>query len=123
MQSLETKSSRPSPKSFETETRPETFEIETRPETFETETWKNGSRDWDQVSRLHHCHIVSIYQINFSFFMSSINGRYILLVRQYSFLWNISKVAHQFSESQFLNQQFLNFLSETSSGCYTGRLV
>jgi len=33
MQSLETKSSRPRPKSFETETRPE------------TETPKNGSRD------------------------------------------------------------------------------
>jgi len=52
MQSLETKSSRPRPKSFETET-------ETRPETFETETSKNGSRDAsrdrDQVSRLHHC--------------------------------------------------------------------
>jgi len=49
MQSLETKSSRPRPKSFETETRPETFE---------TETWRNGSqdttRDQDQVSRLHH---------------------------------------------------------------------
>jgi len=49
MQSLETKSSRPRPKSFETETRPETFE---------TETSKNGSRDAsrdrDQVSRLHH---------------------------------------------------------------------
>jgi len=29
MQSLETKSSRPRPKSFETETRPETFETET----------------------------------------------------------------------------------------------
>ena len=43
MQSLQTKSSRP--KSFETETRPETLE---------TETPKNGSRDRDQVSRLHH---------------------------------------------------------------------
>jgi len=43
MQSLETKSSRPRPKLFETKTRPETFE---------TETWKNG------VSRLHHCHCV-----------------------------------------------------------------
>jgi len=56
MQSLETKSSRPRPKSFETETRPETFE---------TETSKNGyrdlSRDRDQrVSRLHHCLIVLI---------------------------------------------------------------
>jgi len=48
MQSLETKSSRPRPKSFETETRPETFE---------TETPRNGSRDLDQVSRLHHCFI------------------------------------------------------------------
>jgi len=52
MQSLETKSSRPRPKSFKTET-------ETRPETFETETSKNGSRDAsrdrDQVSRLHRC--------------------------------------------------------------------
>ena len=52
MQSLETKSSRPRPKFFETETRPETFETE-------TETSKNGSRDAsrdrDQVSRLHHC--------------------------------------------------------------------
>jgi len=40
MQSLETKSSKLRPKSFETET-------ETRPETFETETEtpKNGSRD------------------------------------------------------------------------------
>jgi len=51
MQSLETKSSRPRPKSFETETRPETFETE-------TDTWKNGSRDTsrdrDQVSRRHH---------------------------------------------------------------------
>jgi len=50
MQSLETKTSRPRPKSFETVTRPETFE---------TETPKNGSRDAsrdrDQVSRLHHC--------------------------------------------------------------------
>jgi len=45
MQSLETKSSRPRPKSFETETRPETFE---------TETSRNVSRDRDQVSRLHH---------------------------------------------------------------------
>jgi len=35
MQSLETKSSRPRPKSFETETK-------TRPETFETETSKTG---------------------------------------------------------------------------------
>jgi len=33
---------------------PLTFETETRPETFETETSKNGSRDRDQVSRLHH---------------------------------------------------------------------
>jgi len=51
MQSLETKSSRPRTKCFETES-------ETRPETFETETSKNGSRDEsrdrDQVSRLHH---------------------------------------------------------------------
>jgi len=30
------------------------FETWTRPETFETETHKNGSRDRDQVSRLHH---------------------------------------------------------------------
>jgi len=36
MQSLETKSLRPIPKSFE------------------TETPKNGSRDRDQLSRLHH---------------------------------------------------------------------
>jgi len=28
-----------------------------RPETFETETCKNESRDRDQVSRLHHCHL------------------------------------------------------------------
>jgi len=52
MQSLETKSSRPRPKSFETETRLETFETETK-------TSKNGSRDAsgdrDQVPRLHHC--------------------------------------------------------------------
>ena len=51
MQSLETKSSRPRPKSFETERRPNTFDTE-------TETSKNGSRDasrdGDQVSRLHH---------------------------------------------------------------------
>jgi len=47
MQSLETKSSRPRPKSFETETRPETFETE-------IEISKNGSRDREQVSRLHH---------------------------------------------------------------------
>ena len=59
MQSLETKSSRTRPKSFETET-------ETRPETFETgtETSKNGSRDAsrdrDQVSRLHHCLSVKV---------------------------------------------------------------
>jgi len=33
---------------LETETRPETFETE-------TETQKNGSRDRDQVSRLHDC--------------------------------------------------------------------
>jgi len=48
MQSLETKISRPRPKS----------ETETRPETFETETPKSGSRDMsrdrDQASRLHH---------------------------------------------------------------------
>ena len=62
MQSLETKSSRPRPKSFETETRPETFE---------TETSKNGSRDAsrdrDQVSRLHHCWAVASYcsELNF----------------------------------------------------------
>ena len=37
MQSLETKSSRPRPKSFETET-----ETKTRPETFETEAPKTG---------------------------------------------------------------------------------
>jgi len=53
MQSLETKSSGPRPKSFETETRPEILEIE-------TETSKNGSRDAsrdrDQVSRIHHCY-------------------------------------------------------------------
>jgi len=55
MQSLETKSSRPRPKSFqtETETRSETFEIDTK-----TATSKNGSldasRDRVQVSRLHH---------------------------------------------------------------------
>ena len=57
MQSLETKSSRLRPKSFENETRPETFETETNTET-ETSS-KNGSpdasRDRDQVSRLHHC--------------------------------------------------------------------
>jgi len=47
MQSLETKSSRPRPKSFETETRPKTFETK-------TETSKIGSRDRDQVSRLYH---------------------------------------------------------------------
>jgi len=51
MQSLETKSSRQTPKSFETESRPETFDTE-------TETPKNGSRDTfrdrDQVSRLYH---------------------------------------------------------------------
>jgi len=54
MQNLETKSSRPRPKSFKTKTRPETFE---------TETWNNRSRDTsrdtsrdrDQVCRLHHC--------------------------------------------------------------------
>ena len=45
MQSLETKISRPRPKSFETETRPETFE---------NETPRNGFRDRDQVSRLRH---------------------------------------------------------------------
>ena len=49
MQSLETKSSRSRPKSFETETRPKIFE---------TETPKNGSRDTsrdrDQLARLHH---------------------------------------------------------------------
>jgi len=38
MQSLETKNSRPRPKSLETETRPETVKTE-------TETPKNGSRD------------------------------------------------------------------------------
>jgi len=38
MQNLTTKSSRPRPKSFETETRSETFETE-------TDTPKNGSRD------------------------------------------------------------------------------
>jgi len=39
--------------------RPGTFETKTesRPETFETETRKNGSRDRDQVSRLHNCNI------------------------------------------------------------------
>jgi len=42
MQSLETKSSRPRPKSFETET-------ETRPETFETET-----KSRDSVTALHY---------------------------------------------------------------------
>jgi len=47
MQSLETKSSRPRPISFEIETRPETFETETRKDrargTLETET---KSRDF-----------------------------------------------------------------------------
>jgi len=47
MQSLETKSSRPRPKSFETETRPKTFETETRK--------KRVSR---HVSRLHHWFLV-----------------------------------------------------------------
>jgi len=55
MQSLETKSSRPRPKSFETEARPETFETEAA-------TSKDGSRDAsrdrDQVSRLHHCELL-----------------------------------------------------------------
>jgi len=47
MQSLETKSSRPRPKSFETEARPETFETETR------KSWSwDVSRD--RVSRFHH---------------------------------------------------------------------
>jgi len=59
MQSLETKSSRPRPKSFETETRPETFE---------TETLKNRSRDasWDRdrVSRLHHWLINSFQTVH-----------------------------------------------------------
>jgi len=52
MQSLETKSSRPRPKSFETETRPDIFETET-PKNESRDT----SRDRDQVSRLHHCEI------------------------------------------------------------------
>ena len=43
MQSLETKSSRPRPKSFETETRPETFETE-------SETPKNGALDTSRDS-------------------------------------------------------------------------
>jgi len=45
MQSLETKSSRPKPKSLESETRPETLETE-------TETPRNGSRDtsWDTIT-------------------------------------------------------------------------
>jgi len=47
MQSLETKSSRPRPKSFESET-------ETRPETLETETSKNGSRDVSRDSITAH---------------------------------------------------------------------
>jgi len=34
--------------------RPAAFETKTRPETFETENRKSGSRDRDQVSRLHH---------------------------------------------------------------------
>jgi len=50
MQSLETKSSRPRLKSFETETRPETFETETP-----KNDSRDASRDRDQVSRLHHC--------------------------------------------------------------------
>jgi len=45
MQSLETKSSIPRPKCFETETRPETFE---------TETSKNGSRDASRDSITGH---------------------------------------------------------------------
>jgi len=53
MHSLETKSSRPRPKSFET-----------RPETFETETPKNWSRDVsrdrDQVLRLHHWLLLTV---------------------------------------------------------------
>jgi len=69
MQSLETKSSRRRPKSFETETRPETFETE-------TETTKNGSRDTsrdrDQVSRLHHCsrHLQSFKSVLQKLFVS-----------------------------------------------------
>jgi len=54
MQSFKTKSSRPRPKSFKSETRSETFE---------TETSKNGSRDMsrdrDQVSRLNHCNRIT----------------------------------------------------------------
>ena len=61
MQSLETKSSRPRPKSFETET-------ETRPETFKTETESgtptNGSRDTSrdrvQFSRLHQWELAGV---------------------------------------------------------------
>jgi len=49
MQNLETKSSRPRPKSFETETRPETFDTETPKIGF-----RDTSRDRGQVSRLHH---------------------------------------------------------------------
>jgi len=33
----------------------ETEILRDRDETFATETLKNGSRDRDQVSRLHHC--------------------------------------------------------------------
>jgi len=52
MQRLETKSSSPRPKSFETETRRETFETET------SKNWsRDASRDWDQVSRLHRWYI------------------------------------------------------------------
>jgi len=73
MQSLETKISRPKPKSFETETRPETFETE-------TETPKNGSRDTsrhrDQVSRLHHwclwCNLSAAEQSHARFIMPNV---------------------------------------------------
>jgi len=59
VQSLKTKSSRPKPKSFETETRPETFE---------TETPKNGSRDsitdslWPTI-KFYNCNYDSRYLI------------------------------------------------------------
>jgi len=84
MQSLETKSSRPRPKSFETETRPETFE---------TETWKIGSRDTsrdrDQVSRLHHCSAaLSMYGIGFLIVLNKSDIFGILIQSKIFFEWS-----------------------------------
>ena len=101
MQSLESKSSRQTPKSFETESRPETFDTE-------TETPKNGSRDTsrnrDHVSRLHHWYRQKQYQ-NLSIFVTTWMQRYgISQKHEPMSFWNLATLKYRKSFEISLQQ-------------------